>query len=64
MKLTLSSSGTQVVVIGTGRHDPGSVLPDVPAVAATVRDLATGFVERCGVPAGNVEQVLDPPEPR
>ncbi|MGW4460765.1 caspase, EACC1-associated type [Micromonospora sp. NPDC004704] len=37
-----------VLLCGTGRHEPGSNLPDVPAIAATLADLSQVLAMRCG----------------
>ncbi|MFD9903504.1 AAA family ATPase [Streptomyces sp. NPDC059063] len=55
--------GARVLLLGTGRHAPGSALPDVPAVAATLSDLAQAYGERCGIPATAVHVALDPATP-
>jgi WD40 repeat protein len=51
------------VLLGTGRHVEGSLLPDVDAVASSLDDLAEVLRERCGVPADAIHQVLDPADP-
>lgn len=53
--------GARVVLIGTGRHDARSDLPDVEAVAPTLMDLREMYVERCGLPRQSVTVVHDPP---
>ncbi|MGW7545910.1 caspase, EACC1-associated type [Streptomyces sp. NPDC054770] len=58
-----SIPGSRVLLMGTGRHAPGSSLPDVPAVANTVADLAQAYVERCGIPRSAVHTALDPATP-
>ncbi|MGW6014818.1 caspase, EACC1-associated type [Streptomyces sp. NPDC055210] len=59
----LSASGTRVVLVGTGRHVPDSGLPDVPAAANTVRELARVLVERCGVHETQLRVLIDPDDP-
>jgi ABC-type branched-subunit amino acid transport system substrate-binding protein len=62
----LRAAGSRAVLIGTGCATGGSGavgLAGVPAVAATVTDLATTLVDRCGMTAGNVRVVLDPALP-
>ncbi|WP_410676968.1 caspase, EACC1-associated type [Amycolatopsis sp. cmx-4-68] len=48
------SPGTRVLVVGNSSHVSGSALPDVPAVAQTVRDLTDALVERCGLRPENL----------
>ncbi|HSZ28505.1 MAG TPA: AAA family ATPase, partial [Pseudonocardiaceae bacterium] len=38
-------------------------LPDLPSVSATVTDLATTLVERCGAQPGQVHTLIDPASP-
>lgn len=45
----LAGSGVRVLLMGTGTHDSGSLLPDVLAVRQTLADLATAFIEACAV---------------
>nr|WP_239382422.1 caspase family protein [Frankia sp. CIT1] len=59
----LASPGTRVLLVGTGKHQPGSRLPDVPAVTATVADLARALVDSCGVPETGVQTLIDPSDP-
>jgi hypothetical protein len=62
----LRAAGSRAVLIGTGCATGGSGaagLAGVPAVEATVTDLATTLVDRCGMTAGNVRVVLDPALP-
>ncbi|WP_328457023.1 caspase, EACC1-associated type [Amycolatopsis sp. NBC_00438] len=62
----LRAAGSRAVLIGTGCATGGSGaagLDGVPAVAATVTDLAAVLVERCGMAAGNVRVLLDPALP-
>ena len=59
--MNLGSAGTRALVVGTGTHVAGSPLPDVPAVADTVRDLGDTLVDRCGLsPANLLPPVVDP----
>jgi WD40 repeat protein len=59
--LALGSAGTRVLLVGTGTHVSGSKLPDIPAVAATVQDLAAVLVERCGLRPENLcGPLIDP----
>ncbi|MFJ2162862.1 hypothetical protein [Streptomyces sp. NPDC087856] len=60
---TLSSEGTRVLLAGCGAYATGSTLWDVPAVAASVRDLGQVLVERCGLDESNLRVLLDPVEP-
>ncbi|MEU2308465.1 caspase, EACC1-associated type [Streptomyces misionensis] len=50
----LASPGSRALVVGSGRHVPGSALPDVPAVDRTVEDLSRLLVERCGLAPENL----------
>jgi WD40 repeat protein len=61
--LDLASAGSRVLVVGAGTYVSGSRLPDVPAVARTVADLAELLVERCRVRPENLRTLLDPPDP-
>ncbi|MFG2987550.1 hypothetical protein ACGFYQ_41300 [Streptomyces sp. NPDC048258] len=45
----LGASGAHAVLIGTGRHVPGSRLPDLPAVTTTLDDLASALRDACGI---------------
>ncbi|HEY6422702.1 MAG TPA: AAA family ATPase, partial [Pseudonocardiaceae bacterium] len=62
---TLDGEGVRVVLVGTGSHAAGSRLPDVPAVAGTVRALKSCLLDVCGVREGNLVSLLNPdgPEP-
>ncbi|WIM94056.1 caspase family protein [Actinoplanes oblitus] len=64
MTARLGGSGARAVLAGTGRHDPGSVLPPVPAVEETVTALRDALVG-CGLRPGNITTLVDPagPEP-
>ncbi|MDH6579120.1 caspase family protein [Kitasatospora sp. MAP5-34] len=60
----LASPGSRALLVGTGRHTPGSRLPDVPAVAATVREVARALVEDCGLrPENLLPPLIDPRDP-
>ncbi|MEU2711474.1 caspase family protein [Streptomyces sp. NPDC007205] len=60
----LGSPGSRALLIGTGRHLPGSQLPDVPAVSATIRDLGRTLVDTCGLrPENLLPPLLDPKDP-
>jgi WD40 repeat protein len=51
------------VLVGTGTHGRGSVLPGIPAVERTVRELGQALVELCGLPADQLHLLIDPPNP-
>ncbi|MGC4770504.1 caspase, EACC1-associated type [Micromonospora sp. DT44] len=57
----LSGRGVQVLVIGTETHH-GEGLPSVPVVGRTFTALVERFSSRCGVPAGQLRAVHDPPD--
>lgn len=59
----LTGAGVRVLMVGTGRHTAGSALPDLPSVPATVTDLATTVVERCGAQPDQVRTLVDPASP-
>ncbi|KWW98593.1 putative WD-40 repeat protein [Carbonactinospora thermoautotrophica] len=61
--LALSSPGTRVLLVGTGRHVHGSPLPNVPAVADTVRAVGQVLVERCGLAEAHRRMLVDPEDP-
>jgi uncharacterized caspase-like protein len=52
-------AAARVLLIGTGRHRSGSGMPDVPAVATTLRDLRKSLIERCGVGRDSISIILD-----
>ncbi|REK90671.1 hypothetical protein DY245_08885 [Streptomyces inhibens] len=60
----LSSKGSRALVVGSGRHVPGSLLPDVPAVEETVRELGRTLVEQCGLRPEHLRSLTDPDDPR
>ncbi|RMB80502.1 caspase, EACC1-associated type [Streptomyces shenzhenensis] len=60
----LSSEGSRALIVGSGRHLPGSALPDVQAVEETVRELSRILVERCGLRAEHLRSLIDPEDPR
>jgi WD40 repeat protein len=57
----LAGKGVRVLLVGTDSHD-GPGLPSVPAVGRTVRALRDRLVDRCGVPAGQLRVVHNPPD--
>jgi WD40 repeat protein len=59
----LSGSGTKAIIIGTGRHVEGSVLPSVPAVACTVEALKRALIDKCGLSPDQLRIIIDPLEP-
>lgn len=59
----LAGPGSRILLIGSGRHVTGSLLPDLPSVASTLTDLAEVLAGRCGMPAGQVTTVMDPANP-
>ena len=56
----LSGPGVRALLIGTGTHRPGAVLPEVRAVAATLSEIRGCLVDICGVDPHHVEMRLDP----
>ncbi len=63
MRTGLTAPGVGVLLVGTGTHSATSVLPDVPAVAATVQDLGRVLVERCGLGRDGLQLLIDPESP-
>ncbi|TYB70106.1 hypothetical protein FXF51_03195 [Nonomuraea sp. PA05] len=61
--LLLAAPGARVLLIGSGRHGPGSRLPGLPAVAATVTGLRRCLVDRAGLDPAAVTTLLDPEGP-
>lgn len=59
----LTGAGVRILLVGTGQHVTGSELPELPAVSATVTDLATALVECCGAESERVRTLLDPTSP-
>ncbi|WP_439947330.1 caspase family protein [Streptomyces sp. BBFR109] len=60
----LGSPGSRALLVGTAHHLPGSRLPDVPAVSATVRELGRTLVDDCGLrPENLLPPLLDPRDP-
>src|SRR5215472_7816383 len=60
----LARHGSRVLLAGTARHPEGSPLPDVPAVARSLTDLAVVLHDRVGVGAENLgEPQIDPSGP-
>lgn len=59
----LASRGSRALIVGSGHHVPGSALPDVPAVDATVRELGRILVERCGLRPDHLRSLTDPRGP-
>lgn len=60
----LTGAGVRILLIGTGTHKPGSQLPDLPAVADTVTDLATTLIERAGARPDQIRTLVDPADRR
>ena len=60
----LAGVGVRILLIGTGTHKPDSQLPDLPAVADTVTDLATTLVERAGARPDRIRTLVDPADRR
>lgn len=61
--IDLSGDGVRAVLIGVGKHDEHSVLPDVPAASTTVAALGDCLVDRCGLSETNLRAVVDPERP-
>ncbi|WP_322763341.1 caspase, EACC1-associated type, partial [Frankia sp. Cr2] len=59
----LSGPGVRVVLVGTGHHPHGSILPDVRAVGTTLTDLAAALRQRCGLNPAHLCLVVDPAGP-
>ncbi|WP_239405871.1 AAA family ATPase [Frankia sp. Cj3] len=59
----LANPGVRVLLVGTSMHEPGSRLPDVPAVTRTVTDLARCLTDRCGLPKPGLRTLVDPADP-
>ncbi|MGH3900249.1 MAG: caspase, EACC1-associated type [Pseudonocardiaceae bacterium] len=59
----LTGAGVRILLVGTGEHTAGSELADLPAVSATVTELATTVVQRCGAQPAQVRTLLDPASP-
>ncbi|MFI6233108.1 hypothetical protein ACIBD9_06070 [Micromonospora sp. NPDC050784] len=57
----LTGRGVRVLVIGTETHH-GDGLPSVPVVGRTFTALVERLRTRCGVPAGQLRAVHDPPD--
>ena len=60
----LSGPGTRAILIGTGVHAKGSVLPDVPSVPTTVHAMARSLVDCCGLPESQLQLLTNPEDPR
>ncbi|MET8865800.1 hypothetical protein ABZW11_22925 [Nonomuraea sp. NPDC004580] len=61
--LLLADAGARVLLAGTGTHRPASRLPQAPAVAATLTDVARCLVERAHLAPDRLDVLLDPPTP-
>ncbi|RBM22159.1 WD40 repeat domain-containing protein [Streptomyces sp. PT12] len=57
MRGDLAAQGARAVLIGTGRHAPGSQLPALPAVDTTLDDLERALHDVCGMDLGRVTRV-------
>ncbi|MFC6081974.1 caspase, EACC1-associated type [Sphaerisporangium aureirubrum] len=62
--LLLGAPGTRVLLVGTSSHAPGSRLPAVGAVAASVADLGQALVERAGLDPAGLTTLVDPAGPQ
>ena len=63
-KSVLARPGSRVLVAGTATHPAArSQLPDVPAVAASVTDLAAALRDQAGIPDENLTSLVDPADP-
>jgi WD40 repeat protein len=60
----LAGAGVRILLIGTSTHKPGSQLPDLPAVADTVTDLAATLIERADARPDQVHTLVDPADRR
>ncbi|MER5356334.1 hypothetical protein ABT093_39200 [Kitasatospora sp. NPDC002551] len=49
--------GAHAILVGTGRHRPGSTLEPLLAVDATLADLKTALQDVCGLPAERIHSV-------
>jgi WD40 repeat protein len=59
----LIGPGARVLLVGTGRHVPGSQLPALPSALSTITDLASTFTECCQVDPARVCSLVDPATP-
>lgn len=59
----LSRPGSRAVVVGTGTHVPGSALPDISAVTATVTAVRDVLTDQCVMDPRHVVSVTDPEDP-
>jgi WD40 repeat protein len=59
----LSDAGARVLLAGTAVHVDGSALPDVPAVATTVAELALVLTESCGLAPERLRTLVNPADP-
>src|SRR3954454_10049041 len=59
----LRGEGVRVLLVGTGSHVAGSMLPDIHAVPATVQALHDLLISLCGVRDENLTALLDPEGP-
>lgn len=62
--LALSLPGTRILLVGTGRHEDAPNLPDVPAAATSVTDLADCLTRHCGASPAGLTTLVDPMGPR
>ncbi|MEU6411735.1 AAA family ATPase [Microbispora sp. NPDC046933] len=63
-RLLLTSSGTQVLLVGSGTYAAGSRLTDVAAVPRTISDLGGCLIDRAGLDPSNLVTLVDPADPR
>jgi WD40 repeat protein len=56
----LARAGSRAVVVGTGTHAAGSMLPDIPAVAATATAVRDVLRDQCGMDERHITSVTNP----
>ena len=59
----LTDPGVRVLLVGTGTHDQGSLLPDVEAASPSVAGLGQCLVETCKLPENHLQILSDPVDP-
>ncbi|MEW1838730.1 hypothetical protein AB0392_12310 [Nonomuraea angiospora] len=59
----LASDGARVLLAGCGKHTAESMLPSMPTVGQTIKDVGHCLIEQAGLDPAHLSELLDPADP-